>query len=297
MCNQVPTVGILAAGAPGPVENFKAGMRDSGFVEGQTVRYVLRVAHGDSERLLGFADELVRAPVDLIAAVGAVTARAAREVTKNVPIVYAVVVDPISDGLATLSGQPLGNITGITTFDPDQARMNTALLRSVKPGLARIAFLADCAVSDCLVEANTRAAREAGLRPQVLRVAGPDPDLVGAFAAMQREGADALVVLEHPVNGANAARISELASAIRLPTGLARAQADAGGLFGYGTSLRDAAYRMARYVRCILRGTEPSDLPVEIFHRPELVLNMQTARSLSLTVPPDILNRAVRVID
>ena len=295
--NQMPTVGIIAAGAPGPVENFKAGMRDCGLIKGQTVRYELRVAHGDAQRLFGFAGELVRASVDLIAAVGAVTARAARKATQDVPIVYAVVVDPVSDGLAGPSGRPLGNMTGITTYDPDQARMHIALLRSVNPDLARIAFLADSSVSDCLVQANTLATQEAGLRPQVLRVAGPDPDLVGAFAALQHEKADALVVLEHPVNGANAARIAELARALRLPTVLARAQADAGGLFSYGTSLRAAAYQMARYATRILRGTELSGLPVQTFHRPELVVNLRTARSLGLTLPPDIVSRAVQVIE
>src|ERR1700755_2841230 len=176
LCNQVPTVGIMAAAEPSTVEKFKAGMRDCGFIEGQTVRYEVRVAHGASEKLFSFAVELVRASVDLIAVVGAVTARAARAATRDVPIVYAVVVDPIGDGLATRSGQALGNMTGLTTYDPDQARMNTALLRSVKPDLKRIAFLADSAVSDCLVQANTRAAQEAGLHPQVFHITGPDPD-------------------------------------------------------------------------------------------------------------------------
>jgi putative tryptophan/tyrosine transport system substrate-binding protein len=122
LCNQMPTVGIMAAGTPGPVENFKAGMHDRGFIEGHTVRYELRVARGDSDRLAGFAGELVRTPVDLIAVVGAVTARAARRATRNIPIVYAVVVDPVTDGLSTISRQPLGNMTGMTTYDPDQAR-------------------------------------------------------------------------------------------------------------------------------------------------------------------------------
>jgi putative ABC transport system substrate-binding protein len=295
--NPMPTVGIMAAGAPGPVEDFKAGMRDCGFVEGQTVRYLPRVAHGASNRLPEFADELVRARADLIAVIGAVTARAAREATRDVPIVYAVVVDPVSDGLAGPSGQPLGNMTGITTYDPDQARTGIAFLRSVKPDLARIAVLADTGVSDCLVQANTLAAQEAGLRPQIIRIAGPDPDLAGAFALLQREETDALVVLEHPINGANAARIAELAKALRLPTVLARAQADAGGLFSYGTSLRAAAYQMARYAARILRGNDLSGLPVQTFHRPELVVNLRTARSLGLTLPPDILSRAVQVIE
>jgi putative ABC transport system substrate-binding protein len=297
LCNSVPVLGIMAAGAPGPVESFKAGMRDCGFIEGQTVRYELRVAHGDADRLFGFARELVQASVDLIVVVGAVTARAAREATKDIPIVYAVVVDPINDGLATVSGHPPGNMTGITTYDPDQARMHSALLQSVKPNLARIALLADSGVSDCLAQANVRAAQEAGVRSQVVRIAGPEPDLIGAFGAMQREGADALVVLEHPINGANAARIAELALARRLPTVLARAQADAGGLFAYGTSLRDAAYQMARYATRILRGAQPSDLPIETFHRPELVVDMRTGQSLGLTVSPHIVSCAVRVIN
>ena len=293
----MPTVGIMAAGAPDPVKNFKAGMRESGFVDGQTVRYELRVAHGALDKLPGFAGELVRARVDLIVVIGAVTARAAREATKDVPIVYAVVVDPVSDGLAGLLGQPVGNMTGITTYDPDQARMSIAFLKSVRPDLARVAFLADSGVSECLVQANTLATQEAGLRAQVLRIAGPDPDLAGAFAILQGEKADALVVLEHPVNGANAARIAELSRALRLPTVMARAQADAGGLFSYGTSLSDAAYQMAQSARRILHGAEPSDLPVETFHRPELVVNLRTARSLDLTVPPEILSRAARVIE
>lgn len=291
--NQVPTIGVLAAGVPGPIDNFRAGMRDCGFVEGQTVRYELRVAHGSSNMLFPFAAELVGAGVDLIAVVGAVTARAARDATKKIPIVFAVVVDPIGDGLATASGQPLGNMTGLTTYDPDQAHVHLALLRSVQPNLAGIAFLADRSVSDCLVLTNTRAAEEAGLRPQVIHISGPDPDLVSAFAAMQRE---ALVVLEQPVNGANAASIAELALARCMPSVVARAQAEAGGLFGYGTSLRCAAYQMAQLASRVLRGTAPNDLPVETFHRPELVVNMRTARSLGLTVPPNILSRAVRTI-
>ena len=142
-----------------------------------------------SSRLFGFADELVRASVDLIAVVGAVTARAARKATRDIPIVYAVVVDPVSDGLANVSGQPLGNMTGMTTYDPDQARMHIALLRSVKPDLAQIALLADSAVSDCLVQANISILRKRlGFGHRSSESPDSDPDLIGAFAAMQRTG-------------------------------------------------------------------------------------------------------------
>jgi putative tryptophan/tyrosine transport system substrate-binding protein len=133
-------------------------------------------------------------------------------------------------------------------------------MRSVKPDPARIALLADTGVSDCLVQAHLHSMQEAGVRPQVVRIVGSDPDLIGAFAAMQRQGADALVALEHPVNGVNAARIAELALERRLPMAVAQAQADAGGLFGYGTSLRAAAYRMAEYASRVLRGTLPNEL-------------------------------------
>jgi putative ABC transport system substrate-binding protein len=294
--NWMPTVSIIAAGAPGPIGDFRAGMRDRGFIAGRTVQYDARVAHGSADMLFPFAVELVAARVDLIAVIGAVTARAARDATKIVPIVYAVVVDPIGDGLATRSGQPLGNMTGLTTYDPDQARVQIALLRSVKPNLVRIAFLADSSVSDCLVKTNMRAAQEAGLRPQIIHISGPAPDLATAFEAMKREEAEALVVLEQPINGANAASIAELALARHMPTVVARSQADAGGLFGYGTSLRRAANQMAQQASRILHGTDPTDLPVETFHRPELVVNMRTALSLGITVPPEILGQAVRII-
>jgi putative ABC transport system substrate-binding protein len=272
-------------------------MRESGFVEGTTVRYELRAGHGASSKLIGLAEELVRASVDLIAVVGAVTARAAREVTRDIPIVYAVVVDPVGDGLAASTGQPLENMSGITTYDPNQARVNVALLRSVKPSLTRIAVLADNSVSACLVQANVLAAQEAGLCASVYLIDGLNPDFVGAFTAMQRQDAEALIVLEHPANGANAARIAELALAYGLPTALARAQAEAGGLFSYGTSLRGAAYEMARYATRILRGSQIGDLPVQTFHCPELVINLRTARYLGLTVPSDVLSRAMHVIE
>lgn len=293
----MPTVGIMAAGAAGPVEGFKAGMRECGFVEGQNIRFEARVAHGASAKLACFASELVRASVDLIAVIGAVTARAAQEATTHIPIVYAVVVEPVSDGLATPLGKPCGNMTGMTTFDSNQARMQLSLLRSIKPGLARIAFLADAGVSDCLANANTLAAEEGGLRSQILRIAGPNPDLESAFAAMRKGEAQALLVLEHPINGANAARIAEFSLVNRLPTILAREQAGAGGLLSYGTSLSHAAHEMARHASRILRGDEPSDLPIESFNRPELVVNLRTARSLGVVVPPDVLERAVQVLE
>ena len=285
------TVGVIASGE-GPVEQFKAGLLKHDFVEGRNIRFETRLARGDSGKLTGFAQQLVDQRVDLIAVVGAVAARAARSATSLIPIVYAVVVDPIGDELARSSGSPLPNMTGVTTFDAGQARAQLTLLQSIKPDLTTIAYLADAAVSDCLANANVRVAHEAGLRPIVLRSVGPAPDLDEAFSILRREGAQAIVALEHPAIGANASQIAERARTLNIPSIFPRDQAEAGGLFGYGTSLGRAAHAMAQQVSQILAGEVPADIPIETLCLPELVIDMRIARHLGVTIPPDVLRNA-----
>jgi putative ABC transport system substrate-binding protein len=265
------------------------------FVEGRNIRFATRLAHGDSGKLAGFAQQLVDEPVDLIAVVGTVAARAARSITSLMPIVYAVVVDPVGDGLATSSGDPFPNMTGVTTFDPGQAQAQLALVQSIKPDLETITYLADAAVSDCLANANLRVAHDAGLRATVLRIVGPAPDLEEAFGKIQRHGAHAIIALEHPAIGANAARIAEGAMALNIPSIFARDQAGAGGLFYYGTSLGQAAHFMAQQVSRVLGGDAPADIPIQTLSSPELVLDMRAAHRLGLTIPPDVLRNAVQV--
>ncbi len=293
----MPTVGVMAAGTMGPVESFKAGLSELGLIEGQNIRFKIHAADGDLDMLPAMATELVRSNVDLVAVIGAVTARAAQRATTDIPIVYSVVVDPVSEGLATRLGNPRGNMTGVTTFDPNQARTHVQLLQSVMPRLARIAVLGDQGVSDCLSAANARAIADLGLRPQVLRVAGPQPDLDGAFAAMEREQAEALIVLEQPINGVQRARLAELAMVHRLPAVFPTGQADMGALFCYGTGLRRAAHQMARYAERVLDGERPCDLPIETLSQHELVVNLWVARKLGLTLPTDITRRATQVIE
>jgi putative ABC transport system substrate-binding protein len=239
---------------------------------------------------------MVRLRVDLIAAVGAVTARAARAASTEIPIVYSVVVEPAGDELAGPSGDPLPNMTGVTTFDDGQAAAQIALLRAIKPDLAKIAYLADAAVSDCLRSASMHAAHEAGLHAIVVRVAGPEPDLQTAFAKMQEDGTQAIVALENPIIGVNAAQIAERALSQNLPALLALEQAEAGGLLSYGTSFGQAAHRMAWQASRLLDGDAATDLPIETLRRPDLVVNIRTARRLGLTIPPEVLRRAGRVI-
>ncbi len=291
MRDRMVTVGIIASGG-GPVAQFKAGMQQHGLVEGRNIRFETRLARGDSGKLVGFARQLVDHPVDLIAVVGAVGARAARSVTSLIPIVYAVVVDPVGDGLATSSGSPLPNMTGVTTFDAGQAPAQLALLQAIKPDLTTVAYVADAAVSDCLANANLRAAQGAGLRATVLRIIGPDPDLDGVFATIGQDRVQAIVALEQPAIGANARKIAERARALNIPTIFARDQALCGGLLGYGTSLAEAAHVMARPVSRVLDGEAAANIPIESFCCPELIVDMAAARDLGLTIPRAILAKA-----
>ena len=197
-------------------------------------------------------------------------------------------------GLQHHRGSPLPNMTGVTTFDAGQAQAQLALLQSIKPDLTTIAYLADAAVSDCLANANLRVARDAGLRATVLRIVGPAPDLEKAFSVLRQEGAEAIVALEHPAIGANASQIAERARALNIPSLFARDQAEAGGLFGYGTSLGRAARAMAHQVTQVLAGEVSADMPIQTLCSPELVIDMRTARHLGVTISPDVVPDGVR---
>lgn len=293
----IRTIGIITAGPGRPMEGFKAGLEELGFAEGRNIHFEQRTANGDLSQLPALAAELVGLGVDLIAVIGAVTARAAQKATTTLPVIWSVVVDPVSDGLAVSIERPGGNMTGVTSFHPNQARTHVELLTAVVPTLHRIAIISDGGVSECLSASNAKAVRDLGLDPQVLRVTGPQPDLDDAFAAMERDRAGALIVLEEPVVAAHRIRISELAVAYRLPTVFPREQVDAGGLFCYGTNLRSATERMAQYAKRVLDGSRPGDLPIQVLAEHELVVNLRTARMLGVDIPSDVASRAIQVID
>src|SRR5436305_3191633 len=224
---KIPRVGVLVLGGPAPtIDAFRRGLDELGYVEGRNIVIEPRFAEGQLDRVPDFAAELIRLDVDVIVAFGAVGVRAVQNLKTNVPVVFAAVIDPVAVGFAATLERPGGNITGITSFDPQQPRKQFELLKQVLPGLARVAILGDQDVPDApsdpgwnpFARATDTAARTVGLQPQRLKVKGPNPDLDGAFAAMKREGADALVVLEVPVAGIHRKKIAELAIAHRLPT-------------------------------------------------------------------------------
>ena len=286
-------VGIIVAGSAYPMDGFKSGLRDLGWVEGERISFELGAAEGQLHLLPEFAAEMVGLGVNLIAVIGAVTVRAVRQATSTIPIVFAVVVEPIGDGLAANLERPGGNVTGVTTFDPRQATAQLEFLRAVNPDLERVAILSDLGVSDCMSSSNREAARGLLLKPQVIRVEAPSPGYDKAFAAMERERAQALIVLEEPINQACRKQIADLAAAHRLPTVFPISMLDAGGLIAYGTSLREAARQMAQYADNIFRGASPGNLPIKAALAHELVVNLQTARRLGLRVPAEVLAKAV----
>ena len=294
-------VGFLGTGpAPtpatpyAPLREFRQGLDELGYVDGRDVVIETRWAEGRIDQLPAMAAELVGLKVDIIVGVGSVVAQAAKRATTTIPVVMAVVIDPVANGLVANLERPGGNLTGLTTFDPQEARKKLELLKEVVPGLARVALLGDQALRDTM--GHEEQARALGLQPQSLKIAGASPDLQGVFQAMERERADALLILELPATVAHRRRIGELAAQQRMPTLFAGGSSDAGGLLGYGTRVTKAARRLAAYVDRIVKGAQPADLRFEVVVRPELIVNLKTAQEIGVTIPPEVLKRADRVI-
>jgi putative ABC transport system substrate-binding protein len=295
---KIPRVGLLSPADPmSPLfEAFRQGLGDLGYVEGKNVVIVPRFAKGQYDQFPGLVADLVREKVDVLAVQGAVTVRAARKAAPDMPIVFAVVVDPVKDDLVTNAERPGGNISGITTFDPQQPRKQLELLRQVVPGLKRVALLGDSGVSDAPMHACEEQARAMGFETLQLLLTAPNPDLDGAFAAMQKEHAEALLVLEVPVTGAYLKEIAQRATGNRIPSLASPSRPDSGQLLAYGTSFSDGIRYMAVYVDKVLKGAKAGDLPVETLIRYKLIVNLKTAQEIGVTIPPEVLKRADRVI-
>ena len=239
-------VGFLGTGpAPtpatsyAPLQAFRQGLDELGYVDGRDVVIETRWAEGRIDQLPALAAELVGLRVDILVGVGAVVARAAKSATTTIPVVMAVVIDPVN----LVAERPGGNLTGLTTFDPQEARKKLALLQEVVPGLARVALLGDQALRD--TKGHAEQARALGLQPQSLTIAGASPDLEAVFQAIRREHADALLVLELPATVMHRKRIAELAAQQRLPTLFAAGSSDAGGCSAMapGSPRRRGAWR------------------------------------------------------
>jgi putative tryptophan/tyrosine transport system substrate-binding protein len=292
-----PRVGILmpgpAAHSEAVLKPFYQGLHELGYVEGQNLAVELRNADWKPDRLPALAAELVGLKVDIIVAWSTSSARAAKQVTNSIPIIAAVMADPVGDELVASLARPGGNVTGTTFLGPELIAKRLQLLRDVVPGLARVAALwhphayGERTMTN-IVKDIEEAARTLGMQLQLVPADGPG-DIASAFAAMAKERADAFIVMPSPMLFGEHQHIVELAANNRLP-GMyqAREFVDAGGLMSYGANLDDLFRRTAPYVDKILKGAKPAELPVERPTKFELVINMKNARALGLTINRDI---------
>lgn len=303
---KVYRVGVLVnrASVDLETETLRAGLTQLGLVEGTNVVYEIRAAEGQLDRLPRFAAELVSNGVDVIVSYGGPPTNAARKATTTIPIVFALVADPVAIGVAESLVRPGGNLTGVTNNDPELPVRHMALLKEMLPNLTRVAFFSDADIPGAdasgwapIDRSNAAAARAAGFTPQVLKLRGPKPDFDAAFKTMASEGAQALVALEVPSVFAISKNVAELATARRIPTMLWGGQADAGALMSYGTSYTATFGRVPVYVERILKGAKPAETAIEVFAEHQLVVNLKTARELGVTIPPELLKRADRVIE
>jgi putative tryptophan/tyrosine transport system substrate-binding protein len=301
---KVYRVGILTDKASDPVETrmwqaFRLGLKERGWIEGGNLQIEFRGSEGNYARLPQLAAELVRLKVDLIVARSSQFVQPAKEATTSIPIVFVVHADPEGTGHVQSLARPGGNITGLANLQSDLGPKMLELLSSAVPGAKRIAVLWN---PDTPSHTPTlKAVNEAGrtlrlqLEPVAARTAA---DLEGAFAAMARARAQAVLVIGSPVYTTERQHVAELARTHRLPTILQTKEAvEAGGLMSYGPNFEDLYRRGAIYVDRILKGARPADLPVEQATKFELVLNMRTAKALGLTIPQSLLLRAAEVIE
>jgi putative ABC transport system substrate-binding protein len=301
---KIPRIGIMVNGGPGPVvEALKKDFAKLGYVEGQTIAFEPRYAQGQLGRHPELAADLVRLDVDAILTLGGPAARAAKDATAKIPIVFSIVTDPIALGLVASMDRPGGNVTGLTNLDPQQAARQMELLKEVFPALKRIAILSDADIPGAdasglapIERSNVAAARALGLEPQVIKLKGPTPDFDGAFAAMKSEGAEAVLVLEVPVTLVHGKLIAERATAQRLPTMFPGGQKSADGVIAYGTTVADTWPRLPIIADRILKGARPGDIPVEAISRRQLIINLKTAREAGVSIPAGVLARADEVI-
>jgi putative ABC transport system substrate-binding protein len=304
---KVARVGFLAGGRPGdpnPASDaFRQGLRDLGYVEGRNIVLEYRFAEGRIDRHPELVAELVRLPVDVIVAPGTAAAQAARKATASIPIVIVLPGNPIGDGLIRSFARPGGNVTGTTSVSVslEIGGKYLELLREAVPTLSRVAVLWNPLTPPHpkMVKETEAAGRTLGLTIQPVSAGRPD-EIAGAFAAMARGHAEGLIVLSDPMfdgSRRERMRIADFVSKARIPTMYSRRElAQEGGLMSYGPNQPDLFRRATVYVDKILKGAKPADLPVEQPTKLELVINLKTAKTLGLTIPPSVLARADEVI-
>jgi ABC-type uncharacterized transport system substrate-binding protein len=297
-------IGYLATGSAAadvPLhEAFRQGLRDRGWIEGQNVVIEYRWAEGRLDRLPDLAAELVRLKVDVMFTPSTASTAAAQNATRTIPIVMAMVGDPVGRGMIASLARPGGNLTGLSIgVGLGYIGKQLELIKEVVPKVSRVAVLGNPGEPQykSAVSEAEGAGRALGITLQVLEARDPN-EFDRAFAAMVRDRVGALLVLSGPVYVLHRGQLADLAAKRRLPAIYNfREFVDAGGLLAYGPNIREFWRRAAVYVNRILKGAKPADLPVEQPTKYDLVINLKTAKALGLTIPPTLLLRADQVIE
>src|SRR5262245_3656981 len=302
---KVPRIGYLTT-LPTTLDSnrrheFRQALQQVGYIEGQNISTLYRSAEGDTARLPGLATELVKLKVDAIVVAGGLgPIRAAADATKTIPIITTGGgLDPVEAGVVESLARPGGNVTGFTDFSGHLGGKRLELLKEVIPKVARVAVLYQAKNPRSMFEFKEglpAAARALGLT-MLRREVSNAKDFANAFAMINKDRPDGLLVLGGPLINPNQARIADFATKTRLPSIYDRREAiDVGGLMFYGADVTESYQRVAYYVDKILKGTQPANLPVQQPTKFELVINLKTAKQIGLTIPPNVLARADKVI-
>jgi putative ABC transport system substrate-binding protein len=279
-------------------EAFRQGLRERGWIEGQNILFEDRSSVEDYRRLPKVAEELVRLKVDVIVTTATTAALAARKATGTIPIVTMVGSDPVQSGLVASLARPGGNVTGVANLGRELMGKRLELLKETLPGVTRVAVLwnPESRTEVFSLRDAEAAARSLGVRVQPVEVRRPE-DLEKAFASMTRERAEALVPASSNMFRAHRARVVGLAARHRLPAIFdAKMYVESGGLMSYGSDTKAIFRGLASHVDRILKGAKPGDLPFELPTKFELLINLRTAQTLGLTIPPAVLARADEII-
>lgn len=299
---QVWRIGFLgvtsASGYVSELEAIRGRFRDLGYTEGRNIVIEYRWAEGNPERLKKMAAELVALKVDIIITHSTAGVRTAAQATRSIPIVIADATDPVVAGLVASLARPGGNITGSTSFQPENAGKRLELLKEVVPRLKRasVLFNALSANNEVFFREVELAAKQMKVELHQFTVKGIE-ELPGAFAAMAKMRVEAAVIGEDPLLNTNGGAIAALAVAHRLPASGYTNFARDGGLLGYGANRPLVYGRAANFVDKILKGAKPGDLPIERATKFDLIVNLKTAKALGVKIPPQLLQRADKVIE
>jgi putative ABC transport system substrate-binding protein len=292
----IPRIGYL--GGPSAAAELREGLRARGWIEGQNILIEYRFAGAKPEQLSEFAAELVRLKADVIVAISTPAAQAARKATDTIPIVFSMVSDPVASGLVISLARPGGNATGLSNMLPEQSGKLLELLKEAAPKVSRVAVVWDSANPGKILELKEMqtVAPLLGMTLQSLEVHS-EKDVQNAFSAISKTRSNGLVTFIDAVTVSHRQKIVDFASKNRLPSIYQASDfVSAGGLMSYGANRVELHRRATTYVDKILKGTKPANLPVERPIKFDLVINLKTAKQIDLTIPPNLLARADRVI-